>query len=155
MLKRGRWRQVLVVMAGVLLIGAWTLPALAYKPFLEKMCTTLLLDPEKNSKCELCHDFKKELNQAPERKNINAYGKALAARPEMKDMLGKDRDYKFTDEQLDRFMVALKAINDLDTDGDGATNGEELELGTFPADPKSVPSKAELEKYRKENPPKK
>ncbi len=33
----------------------------------------------------------------------------------------------------------IEAINDLDSDGDGHTNLEELEAGTFPGDPDSTP----------------
>ena len=33
----------------------------------------------------------------------------------------------------------IEAINDLDSDGDGHTNMEELEAGTFPGDPDSSP----------------
>lgn len=33
----------------------------------------------------------------------------------------------------------VEAINDLDSDGDGHTNEEELEAGTFPGDPDSSP----------------
>lgn len=42
------------------------------------------------------------------------------------------RDYSENDNDIE-------AINDLDSDGDGHTNEEELEAGTFPGDPDSAP----------------
>ena len=133
--------------AVVLLTG----PSLAQKPFAERIRKVYGLDKEKNGNCHMCHQYDKEKGESPEKDNLNAFGKELKAVPSMKPLLGKDDDYKFTPADLDIVEAAFKTILDKDTDGDGATNGEEVALGTFPADPKSTPDKAALEKYRAEH----
>ena len=48
------------------------------------------------------------------------------------DLNGFGSDYSENDNDIE-------AINDLDSDGDGHTNEEELKAGTFPGDPDSSP----------------
>ena len=68
----------------------------------------------------------------------------------MPKLHGMREEEKPTDEEWKILDAAFKAIDDKDTDGDGATNWEELLLATFPGDAKSVPTKEALEKFRKE-----
>ncbi len=149
-MKRSLKSQMITVCAALVLIGAWSGTTLAYKPFVDKICETYTIDKEQVEVCKICHDYKKELNQAPERKNLNMFGKKLAAVPSMKPLLGKDRDYQFTDEEIEIMIKALQSLDAEDTDGDGATNAEELRLHTNPADPKSTPTPEALAKFRKE-----
>lgn len=139
---------VAVACAAVIVL---TGPSLAQKPFNERIKKVFNLDKEKNGNCHMCHKYDKEKGESPEKDNINAFGKELKAVPSMKPLLGKDDDYKFTPADLDIVEAAFKSILDKDTDGDGVTNGEEVNLGTFPDDPKSTPDKAALEKYRAEH----
>lgn len=140
--------------AGALAIGVtcyFAAPALAHKVFLERARKHYQLDV-KNGKCDLCHEIKPK--EEPSAKNLNLYGKALAADPDLKPLLGKKEDYKFSDAELAVFEKVMVKIEDLDSDKDGATNKEELELSTNPGDPKSTPDKKTLAKYRKEHPKK-
>lgn len=75
--------------------------------------------------CSTCH------TSAPER---NAFGSDLAARllPGVPRPLGSAA---FAQALPD----TLRAIETLDSDGDGHNNAEEIFSGSFPADPKSVP----------------
>ena len=61
---------------------------------------------------------------------------------------------KFTDAEIAVFEKAMAKLDETDSDKDGATNKEELDLSTNPGDPKSVPEKKALAKYRKEHPKK-
>lgn len=137
-----------VAFAGVLFIGG---EALAQKPFLTRLVKVYTLEKEKNGNCKMCHEYDKAKEQSPEKDNINAYGKMLQGTPEMKPVIGKGDEHKFTPEELNAVEAAVKATGDKDTDGDGATNAEELALGTFPGNKDSVPAKADLEKYRAEH----
>jgi len=133
---------MVVVMAG---------PSFAQKKFLERIRKHYQLDA-RNGKCTLCHEVKPQ--EDPGRKNLNKYGKAIQSDPDMKPLLGKDDEYKFTDKELEIFEKIIVKLEDQDSDGDGATNKEELELGTNPGDATSVPDKIKLDKYRKDHPKK-
>ena len=124
---------------------------MAQKPFNERIKKVFNLDKEKNGNCHMCHNYDKEKGESPEKDNLGPFGKEVQKTPEMKPLLGKDDDYKFTPADLDIVEKAVKSLLDKDADGDGATNGEEIALGTFPGDPKSTPAKAALEAYRKEH----
>lgn len=137
---------LVVTAAAVMFLAA---PSLAQKPFLERIRKTYGLEKEKTGNCKLCHSYDKDKGESPERDNLGVFGKDLQKVPGMKPLLGKDDDYKFTPEDLNIVEASMKTILEKDSDGDGATNGEELALTTFPGDPKSVPAKADLEKHRK------
>ncbi len=70
------------------------------------------------AKCVTCHVKGKELN---------AYGKDL-------DKAMKDRKTK------DLTADIMKSVENLDSDKDGVSNGDELKAGTLPADSKSKPA---------------
>jgi hypothetical protein len=142
-----------IVAAGtaVAIILALTYPTLAQKPFGEKIRKHYALD-NRNGKCNLCHEI--VAKEEPGKKNLNVYGKAIQADPTMKPLLGKPGDFAFTPADLSVVEKAAVKIDDLDSDGDGATNIEELDLGYYPGDPKSTPTKKELADYRKTHPPK-
>jgi|ERR1043165_3135284 hypothetical protein len=147
-------RQKYWISAGVLsmtLVGAFAIPTSAQKPFLDLARRKYQLD-NKNGKCDLCHEVRPK--EEPGAKNLNAFGKAIAADPAMKPLLGKKEEYKFSKAELDVLDKTLTNIESADSDGDGATNKEELELGYFPGDAKSTPDKKALAKYRKEHPKK-
>ncbi len=130
----------------ILILAGITYPAFAQKKFLERIRKHYLLGQE-TGKCLLCHAPKEK--EEPGKKNLNVYGKALQADPDMKIALGKEGEYKFTEAELAAFEKAVINIECLDSDGDGATNREELDLGTFPGDPASKPDPKKLEEYRK------
>lgn len=147
------------VLAGALAFGAVGIcsgPSFAHKAFLDKARRMYQLDA-KNGKCDLCHEVKPK--EEPGAKNLNVYGKATQSDPTMKPLLGRIgtkkgdvvEDVKFTDAELKIIEAALKKIEDQDSDGDGATNKEELALGSNPGDAKSMPEKRALAKYRKDN----
>lgn len=75
--------------------------------------------------CSTCH------TSAPER---NAYGSALAQKL-LPDVPRPLDNASF----LAALPDALRAIETLDSDGDGHNNAEEIFSGSLPADPKSVP----------------
>ena len=85
--------------------------------------------PDKDPKtvsCKTCHTA--AMGNAT---NLNGYGKAL------KQLPAPANPKKLT---VDDFRVAETA----DPDGDGATTKQELEAGTDPSDPASVPAAAAL-----------
>ena len=125
--------------------------SLAQKPFNEHIRKVYMLD-KVNGQCDLCHE--KRPKEEPNRKNLNPYGKAIADDPMMKPLLGKDGEYKFSNADLDIIQKVALKIDNADSDGDTVSNKEELELGSFPGDAKSMPDKLKLAKYRKDNPPK-
>jgi hypothetical protein len=132
-------------------VGFLAFPALAHKAFLDKVRKQYQLD-NKNGKCDLCHEIKPK--EEPSAKNLNVYGKAINADPAMKSMQGKKDDYKFSEEELNTMLKVVAKLDNVDSDGDGATNREELDLGTLPGDKKSDPDKRALAKYRKDHPAK-
>jgi len=150
MSKKHVFQMASVVMACAL-VFLMSNTSFAQKKFLERIRKHYQLGPG-NGKCTLCHETKPE--EDPGRKNLNKFGKAIQADPDMKPLLGKDDEYPFTNKELDIVEKVVVKLEDQDSDGDGATNREELELGTLPGDPTSVPDKAKLEKYRKEHPAK-
>lgn len=145
-----RAMEVLAVVAACVLFGVLAAPAEAQKPFLERIRKKYNLD-KTNGKCDLCHEIKAK--EEPSRKNLNSFGKAIQDDPEAKPLLGKDADFKFTKQDLDLMEKIVGKLENLDSDNDGVFNKEELELGTLPGDPKSMPTKMALAKYRKDHPP--
>ncbi|HLX64949.1 MAG TPA: thrombospondin type 3 repeat-containing protein [Planctomycetota bacterium] len=147
------WRAVgaLVALALVVLLAE---PIFAQKAFLSKI-KKLRPDLVENklATCRLCHNFDKEKKEEATKDNLNAYGKDIQKDPNMKTVINQKEgdEHKFTEEELALFEKAFNAIMDKDSDGDGATNAEEMALGTNPGDPKSTPDKAALEKYRAEH----
>lgn len=133
-----RVQHVLVV--GFVLVGfiaVLTAPASATTKTGERIAKQYKLDPK--TSCVLCHDASKG---EPGSKNLNRFGKDF------------DKAYMKEKKGGDRAIKALEAIAGGDTDGDGATNMEEVVLGTQPGDNKSVPAAEKLAEYRKANPAK-
>ena len=144
-------KHVSMKWAGALAVGAVTfmaIPTFAQKPFVDKARKMYELDA-KNGTCALCHEVKAK--EEPGRKNLNAYGKDIAADPDMKPLLGKDEKYKFSDADIKTLEKVLIKLETVDSDKDGATNKEELMLGSNPGDAKSSPDKKALAKYRKDH----
>ena len=144
-------RRMKHVSVACLLVAFVALPVLAQKKFLEKARRHYQLGTT-TGKCTLCHELKDK--EEPNRKNLNVYGKEIQLHEKMKPLLGKDDHYKFSDDELATFLKVVQAVEDKDSDGDGATNKEELELSTFPGNKDSQPDAAKLEKYRTELPKK-
>ena len=148
-MKRTQWMGIAVAGAGAFSVIMMAMPAMAQKPFLAAVAEHFHL-PKESTKCTLCHGAGK----GPSKTNLNDFGKAIQADPDMKPVLGKKAG-DLTADDLATVSKVIEKISDKDSDGDGATNGEELALGTLPGDAKSTPSKADLEKYRKDHPAKK
>ncbi|HYG74470.1 MAG TPA: thrombospondin type 3 repeat-containing protein [Planctomycetota bacterium] len=140
--------EIVAILAACLTVGLMTNRSLAQKPFLTRLVKVYALEKEKNGNCKICHDYDTASNEVAEKGNINAIGKELAKLDEFKPVIGKGHEHKFTPQELNAVEAAWKVIAAKDTDGDGATNDEELALGTYPANPGSTPSKDALEKYR-------
>jgi len=140
-------RRLVPLFAALLIVGVGlALPAMAQKKFLEKVRRQYLLDAA-TGKCTLCHQLKPK--EEPTKENLNSYGKDLVADPAMKPALGKGDEHKFTDAELDAVSKAATNIDGKDSDGDGATNKEEMALNTFPGDAASKPDAKKLEELRK------
>lgn len=138
---------VLVAAAGAVAV-LLDAPGLAQDAFMKRIRKDHSLNPRVNGNCKLCHAPKE--NEKPNRENLNAFGKQIQAQEAMKPLLGKDHDYKFSKEELDTLMTVVDGLAGQDADGDGATNGEEIALGTFPGDEKSKPDEKALAKHRDE-----
>ena len=135
----------MVLAVGLMLLGI-TFPVLAQQKFMERVRRHYLLGRE-TGKCLLCHALKEKEEASEE--NLNAFGKDLRADPNIKPALGKGDKYKFTEAELAAVEKAAVNIEAKDSDGDGATNKEELDLGTFPGDAASKPDPKKLEETRK------
>jgi hypothetical protein len=147
--KVNKWGTVLTVGAGCIALFWTALPALAVPQILERGRQLYSLGKE-TGKCDLCHNLDAAKNEEPSEDNINVYAKDLKNGEGMKKLHGIGEEDKLTEEQSAILNKAFKAIDDKDSDGDGATNREELMLAANPGDPKSVPAKDALEKFRKE-----
>lgn len=136
-------RHAGAVLLGMLAVALCAASVLGQKAFLNAAKESYNLQ-EKIAKCALCHDP----NRGPKRETLNTYGKALHSQDAIKPALGKKSSFAFGNEELSGVLKAMAALDDQDTDGDGATNKEEMALGTFPGDPKSTPDAKLLAQYR-------
>jgi hypothetical protein len=120
-----------VISAGIVgtVLLTLTHPSDAKKSYLTTAKNLYHFDESVN--CSLCHTVSG--NAKPGKKNLNPFGKEVQAR------LIEKGDITF----------ALQGAENKDTDGDGATNGEELKLGSSPSDPASKPDPKKLEALRK------
>ena len=141
---------IATLVLAVVSVISFATPTFAFKPFLDRVRKHYTLD-RSNGSCKLCHDPK--TGEEAGRKNLNKYGLAIQKHPDLKPLLGKDENYKWTEKDLDIVEKIVVSLESDDSDGDGVTNKEELDLGTYPGDPKSVPEKLKLDKYRKDHPP--
>lgn len=147
-------RRVTTLASAVLiltLIGALSAPAFAIKPFLEEVRKTFKL-PEDEGSCRYCHTFDATKKEKPGERNVNAFGQDLK-RNKTFHTLGELEDVKeLSEKQKAGLHTALLEIARFDSDVDGASNIEEIALGTGPGNPKSTPTPEELAKYRKDHP---
>ena len=141
--------EILAIITACIAVVALAGPGLAQKPFLGRLIKTYNLSKE-NGKCNLCHNVDQTKEEEPEADNLGVFGSQLQELPGMVSLLEKGDDYKFSVEELNKLEVAVKSIESKDADGDGVTNLEELELGTLPGDPKSMPAKEALAAYRQD-----
>ncbi|HLX64950.1 MAG TPA: thrombospondin type 3 repeat-containing protein [Planctomycetota bacterium] len=128
---------VLLVSFSLGLIVVLSGPVSAKPEFLRHLRSAYGLGEE--TKCTTCHDVKG--SEKPKKTNLGAFGKEYQTALQ-----------KFGKNNLDQ---VVREIDGKDSDGDGATNGEELRLGTKPGDASSTPTKEALEKLRKQMAPKK
>ena len=119
---------------GVVLF-TFTQPSEAKKSYLTAAKNAYHFDDSVN--CSLCHSVSG--NAKPGKRNLNSFGKEVQARLIEKGDI----------------TLALQGAENKDSDGDGATNLEELKLGSAPGDKASVPDPKKLEALRKANPAKK
>lgn len=122
-------------------------PAHAFKQFLDRARKIYDMDKPVSS-CLLCHQFDETKNEKADKSNLNDYGHDMGNDPFMRPLVDVEEDHKFTPKEFETIDAVLRSLDDVDSDKDGATNLEEMELGTFPGDKKSVPSAEALKKYR-------
>ena len=132
-----RVHHLVVGLLTVSFIAALTAPVWGTQKIGDKLAERYKLDPKKV--CALCHDASKG---EPGSRNLNKFGKDF------------DGAYSKQKKGSDRVAKTIEAIAGEDADGDGATNLEELSLGTQPGDAKSAPAADKLAEYRKANPKK-
>ncbi len=121
----------------------------AQKQFIKKIRRVYQLDPRKTGSCKLCHAPDEKKKEKPNEENLNVFGKAIHDHKDMKPLLGKGDEFTFTKAHLETLTKIVKALEAEDSDGDGATNGEELALDSFPGDKESKPDPKKLDAYRK------
>ena len=142
---RSRYAQMAAVLVACLIVTvALASQAYAHKTFLTTVKSAYSLGAS-NGKCNTCHGLK----GGPNRKNLNPYGTALQGDEDMKGLLNRKTDYVFNAEEIKNLLKSAGKLDSKDTDGDGATNREELLLGTNPGDPDNKPVAATLENFRK------
>jgi hypothetical protein len=140
-------RVTLAFLSITLLLHLSAQPALAIKPFLER--TKKLYDLEKPlASCHLCHAYDEKKGEEADKRNLNDYGHDLANDPRARPLLDVEEEHKFTREELDVLSTILISLDTEDSDKDGASNKEELKLGTWPGDKNSTPSAEALKNYR-------
>ena len=145
----GKYRGILVLAAAACAVAVLLdAPSLAQDAFMKKVRREFGLNPREIGNCRLCHAPGE--NEKPNRENLNAYGKQIQSQEGMKSLLGKEHEYKFSDDELATLMTVVNGIGGEDADGDGATNAEEIALGTFPGDENSKPEEKALERHRRD-----
>ncbi|MCW8132197.1 MAG: hypothetical protein KIS92_17755 [Planctomycetota bacterium] len=133
--------------AGIVLAPAavFFAPVFAQEGFLKATRKHYGLAKEKAG-CALCHEVKDPADAKGH--NLNAYGKDIQRQPDFLILMGKEGDYEFTAEEVEIFLACVKAVEKVDSDGDGATNAEELSLGTNPGDKAEAPEAEKLKALR-------
>jgi hypothetical protein len=99
-------------LCAVMVVALAAQPIFAQKAFL-KQVKLMFPDLDKaKANCSICHEYDKEKKEHPDKKNINALGKALHDQPAMKDVIDQKEgdDHKFTDDELKNVQTALKAL---------------------------------------------
>jgi hypothetical protein len=141
-------RNMIAAALGCVAIGFCIFPAAAHKGLLDRARALYALKKE-IGKCQFCHDLDESKKEEPESSNLDEYGKDVDNLPTMKPILEFEDEHVYTKAEAKVIDDALKSLENADSDKDGATNIEEIELGTFPGKKASVPEKAALEEYRK------
>jgi hypothetical protein len=124
-----------VVLAALIVTIVSPRPASAKREYLERVLLYFRLNEQTTGKCVLCHNVKEK--EKPGEKNLGLFGREIHAAFE------SNKDLRINPE------LAVAKVFEKDSDGDTVLNREELALGSFPGDPKSVPDRAKLLEYRK------
>jgi len=134
---------------GIALTALFLLPqrAFAFKQFLDRARKVYDMDKPVSS-CLLCHEYNEKKEERPDKSNLNDYGHDMGNDPYMRPLVDVEEDHKFTAKEYETIDAVLRSIDNEDSDKDGATNLEEIELGTFPGNKNSVPTAEALKKYR-------
>jgi len=138
-------RLVAVLGFSMVCYVAW--PALAKEVFIERVRKMYGL-PRTLGSCQLCHHPDEAKDEVADQRNLNDYGKDIANLPLMKPLIEAEEDHEYTPRQWAKFEEAMHSIDVDDSDKDGATNLEELALGTFPGEKTSTPDAAALKTFR-------
>lgn len=135
------------------LVGTFAFSCHAQKTLLDEVRKRYMLD-KRNGNCRLCHIIERRSQIIDTNGNtpLNAYGATFRAEPLMRPLLKKKESEQLSLDERDLFAKVLRKLEVEDSDHDGASNLEELELGTFPGDMKSTPGAADLAKYRDAHP---
>ncbi|HYF51523.1 MAG TPA: hypothetical protein VEJ63_19065 [Planctomycetota bacterium] len=122
-------------------------PALAKDSFLERL-RKMYGTPRAINNCQMCHHPDKAKDEEPDQTNLNDFGKDLANLPLMKPLIEAEHDHEYTVKEWEKFEQAVRSIENEDSDKDGATNREELSLGTYPGEKSSTPASDALKAFR-------
>jgi hypothetical protein len=133
------------VFAALIILLLFSTKISAQKDLLFQMRKKYLLE-QKNGNCLLCHERSHD-GQILDHK-FNLFGVDLLAEPAMAPLRSKKIDEKLTPAERNAFDSVLVKLEQTDSDRDGATNLEELVLGTFPGDPQSTPAPEALKRYQ-------
>lgn len=125
--------ELLALALACVAVVVFTGSANAKRDFLERYQAYFGL--KETGKCIFCHNVQEK--DKPGKGNLGLYGKDVQA------LMNQKEEYRIN------VQFAAVALFDKDSDGDGATNMEEMALNTYPGDPKSVPPKEALDAYRK------
>jgi hypothetical protein len=125
-------RRAMACAAGILLPLVCAVPALAKTVFAAKVADYC----KSSESCAICHG---RPNEKATIADLNVFGR------EFQKALIKAQNEK----AADPVIAALQAVAAGDSDGDGATNFEEISLGTNPGEADSKPAPEKLAEFRK------
>jgi hypothetical protein len=139
--------RILSLLAGFVIVVSLIYPALAREAFFEHMRKMYKL-PDAIASCHLCHQYDETKKQKARGYNLNDFGKDIDNLPHLRKFIDVEEGHTYTDAEWKDFEKGIHMLDDEDSDNDGATNLEELTLGTFPGDKTSVPDAEALKKLR-------
>jgi len=140
-------KTLITALVAVSTFGLLSAHVYAMKPFGDRARKLYVLEGQL-AKCALCHATDESKKEEPKGYNLDDFGMDVENYPLMKPLLHVDENYKYSEAELKTFEQVLKFLESIDSDKDGATNREEMQLGTFPGRKSSLPTAEALAKLR-------